>query len=370
MTPESPAPAAVRPDPAALDRILHAYRESQVLITSVRLGLFGALDPAGAPVPTEDLAAAIGLTAETCAVLCDGLEGLGLLVLRDGGYVAGPLAAAHLAPGAPYPLGEWVGSEQEKYVGFAGLADALRADALRADALRADALRADALGVSSQSADAVPEDPVRERRRREGLPPEQLQGLGEVARARAPETVAALTTLVPDASRRPGRILDAGGGHGMDAIGVLAELPGWTAVVADRAGSLPVVRVNAQRYGVADRVAAAAVDLETDDLGANFDVAFLFLVLGGKPEPEALAVLLRVHAALAAGGWVLVRGHWIDQVRAATSALKHMLRPGGRRTLTPERLLELLAEAGFVDGHTVRGDGITPNVLVAARRPK
>lgn len=332
------------PDPLALDRILHAYRESQVLITSARLGLFAALDPGGRPVSLAEIAAAGGLPAERCAVLCEALVGLGLVVEEGTGYVAGPLAAAHLVPDAPYPLGEWVRSEQAKYVAFAGLAEALRAD-------------------------PATDDPERLERRRRGLPAAQHQALGEVARARTPETLRAIGTVLPDAATRSGRLLDAGGGHGMDAIGLLTAWPTWTAVVADRPDAAALAAENARRHGVADRVATRAVDLETDELGAGFDVAFLFLVLGGKPAEEALAVLGHVRAALAPGGWLLIRGNWTDRLRAATSALKHMLRPGGRRTLSPERLLELLTEAGFVDVHIVTAQAVAPNGIVAARRP-
>ena len=360
-----------RPDPAAIDRILHAYRESQVLITAVRLGLFDAFAPAapvasaalgasgtsaesGASGGTEEgvplavIAAAGQIPPESCAVLVDGLVGLGLLAEAAAGFALTPLARAHLAPGAPYSLREWVASEQEKYVGFAGLVDALRA----------------APG---------PDAPVGAERRRRGLPPEQLQGLAEVARARSVETARVVAGLVDVPGGRPGRILDAGGGHGMDAVGVVAALPGWTAVVGDRPGPLAMAGANATRYGVADRVATTELDLEADDLvaatGGDFDVAFLFMVLGGKPAPEALAVLRRVYDALRPGGWLLVRGNWTDRLRAATSALKHMLRPGGRRTLTHEALLTLLVEAGFADAHTVELDGVAPNAVVAARRP-
>lgn len=337
-----PHPAA---DPIALDRILHAYRESQVLITSARLGLFDALDPDGRPVPLAVIAAAGGVAPERCFVLCEGLVGLGLLIEEGDGYVAGPLAAAHLVPDASYPLGHWVASEQTKYVGFAGLAEALRAD-------------------------PAADDEERLNRRRRGLSAAQHQGLGEVARARTPETLRALCAVLPDAPSRAGRLLDAGGGHGMDAIGVLSAWPSWTAVLADRTDATRLAAENAAGHGVAARFATRTVDLETDDLGEGYDVAFLFLVLGGKPAEEALAVLRNVWAALRPGGWVLIRGNWTDRLRAATSALKHMLRPGGRATMSPERLLELIGQAGFAEAHLVAADGVTERTVVAARRPK
>ena len=46
-----------------------------------------------------------------------------------------------------------------------------------------------------------------------------------------------------------------------------------------------------------------------------------------------------------------------------------MLRPGGRPTLSQARLLELLGVAGFADAQVLAGQGVTPNGILAARRP-
>ncbi|MBW3086718.1 hypothetical protein KEM60_02947 [Austwickia sp. TVS 96-490-7B] len=369
-----------RPDGPAIDRILHAYRESQALITAVRLGLFDAFGKTGESCTGEsctgesctgesctgdsttgvgstidELARHCRISAEACAVLCEVLTGSGLLNphLHSGAtcYMPTELAAAHLTPHAPYPLTHWVASEQDKYVGFAGLAEALRAT-------------------------PTPDDPARLERRRLGIDPAHLEGLAEVARARAPETARIVTALHPD---RPGLILDAGGGHGMDAIGVVQHLPGWRAVIVDRPRPAQVAQDNTTRHGLTDRITVHEADLESDDLHAlltqdtpgcpGADIAFLFMVLGGKPAPEAHAILHNLYAALRPGGWLLIRGNWTDAHRGATSALKHLLRPGGRRTLTHERTLQLLATTGYDLIHTVAGVGIEANAVIAARRP-
>ncbi len=330
----------------AIDRILHAYRESQALISSVRLGFFDLLTVEGEPHTLAEIAAHCRISVEAADVLADALTGMGLLYRTGLECSATPLAAAHLTSDAPYSLRHWVVSEHEKYVNFAGLTEALRAEVPGED------------------------DPIRTARRRQGPPAAQMQGLAEVARARSTQTARIIRRLHPTGN---GRILDAGGGHGMDTIGALRELPGWTAVIADRPNPLSAAQTNLERYAMDGRVELREADLEKDTLRLpdeeGFDIAFLFMVLGGKPPEEATAVLRQVQAALAPGGWLLVRGNWTDQLRGATSALKHMLRPGGRRTLTQERLLELLRDTNFVDVHTVSAADIDPNAVVAARVP-
>ncbi|SEV84774.1 Methyltransferase domain-containing protein [Austwickia chelonae] len=316
-------------------------------MTSVRLGFFDLLGPEDAQTPLTEIAAHCRISVEAADVLAEALTGMGLLTRTATGCSATPLAAAHLTIDAPYSLRHWVVSEHEKYVNFAGLAEALRAEPPARD------------------------DPVRAARRRHGPPAAQMQGLAEVARARGTQTARIIRRLCPAES---GRILDAGGGHGMDSITVLRDMPGWTAVVADRPGPLTAAGDNIERYAMGNRVELREADLESDALRRpdeeGFDIAFLFMVLGGKPPAEAAAVLRQVQAALVPGGWLLIRGNWTDQLRGATSALKHMLRPGGRRTLTQERLLELLEDTGFLEVHTVTDADVDPNAVVAARTPE
>ncbi len=323
----------------ALEDILHAYRLSQLLITATELGVFEALS--GEPATRAELAARCGVDPLKFDALADALVAMDLLREDGAGCCAGPLAAAHLVPDAPAPLRNWVRSEAGKLQAFAGLTAALAPEQPEVSSL-------DDAGAAE-------------------LPRPQQLSLADIAHDNA-ASVAAAEALVPGGR---GRLLDAGGGHGTYAIDLALAMSGWSAVIADRPGAVRIASVAADAAGVADRVTTQEADLLEDDLGAGFDLAFLFMVHCGKTDEQILRLFSNVQSALAPGGWLLIRGfYWRDPLEEALFTLKHHLHDGGRPALSLPAAKELLAAAGFTDIHLLEEPAAEPRSLLAARGPK
>lgn len=115
--------------------------------------------------------------------------------------------------------------------------------------------------------------------------------------------------LVAEASRlRPGRVLDAGCGHGAEALWLAAQ--GWEVTAVDfSASALAQGRSMADAMGadVAARIAWVEGDLATWEVPtARFDlVACLYVHIAGSVE----AMVRRMAAGVAVGGTLLMLGH-------------------------------------------------------------
>ena len=320
----------------ALEEILHAYRLSQVLITATELGVFEALH--AGPLSRSEVAERCGADPVRLGPLCDALVAMDLLREGPDGCAPGPLAQAHLMPDAPSSLVRWVRSEAGKMQDFAGLTQALSAPG----------------------------------RARDGAPGEvsrpQQSGLADIARDNAASVATAVDALIPGGR---GRLLDAGGGHGVYSVDLVSTLPGWTAVVADRPCALEVAAATIEAAGVGDRVSTREADLLEGGLGKDFDLAFLFMVLCGYAHEESLRVVRNIRDALRPGGWLLIRAfYWRDPLEEAMFSLKHLLHPDGAPALTRAQAVDLLAEAGFTEIHLLDEAGAEPGSLLAARRPE
>lgn len=337
---------APHPGPAsrmALEEVLHAYRNSQLLITATELGVFDTLT--GEPRTRAELAGRCGVEPVKFDALADALVAMDLLREDAAGCTAGPLAAAHLVPGAPSPLRNWVRSEAGKLRDFTTLTQAL-----------------------APNGPELAAEVCQRRGEAQGLPRTQQLSLSDIAHDNAPSVAAAVEALVPGGR---GRLLDAGGGHGSYSIDLALAKPGWSAVVADRPDTVRIAADAAAAAGVADRVTTREADLLVDPLGEGFDLAFLFMVHCGKSDEQVLQLFGNVREALAPGGWLLIRGfYWRDPLEEALFSLKHYLHSGGRPALSLPTTQHLLATAGYTDIHLLDQAATEPRSLLAARRPK
>ncbi|MDD7965584.1 class I SAM-dependent methyltransferase [Actinomycetospora lemnae] len=104
----------------------------------------------------------------------------------------------------------------------------------------------------------------------------------------------------------PGRALDAGAGHGSEALWLAAR--GWRVTAVDfSATALARARHRAERDGVGDRVEAIEADLGTwTPPAGRFDlVTCLYVHVAGS----VTAAVRRLASGVAAGGTLLLVGH-------------------------------------------------------------
>ncbi|WP_426957184.1 peptide chain release factor N(5)-glutamine methyltransferase [Muricoccus radiodurans] len=128
----------------------------------------------------------------------------------------------------------------------------------------------------------------------------------------------------------PRRVLDLGTGTGAILLAVLSERPAAFGVGVDRSpGAAALARENAQRNGLADRVAVLAGDWAAA-LAGRFD-----LVLSNPPYIQTGAIkglmpeVAAHEPALALDGGA----DGLDAYRALAAALPGLLAPGGRAVL-------------------------------------
>jgi len=147
------------------------------------------------------------------------------------------------------------------------------------------------------------------------------------------------------------RLLDLGGGPGTYAIHFCRANAELTAVVCD----LPTTRAFAERtiaaHGLADRIAFAAVDYETDPVPGDFDVAWLSHVLHGESPAGASRLLRKAADALQPGGLLLVQEFILGDARdgplfPALFSLNMLVGTPGGQAYSGAELAAMLETAG------------------------
>ncbi|MBT8445829.1 MAG: methyltransferase, partial [Gammaproteobacteria bacterium] len=168
------------------------------------------------------------------------------------------------------------------------------------------------------------------------------------------------------------RLLDVGGGIGVFMTAALERYPQLTGMLFD----LPAVAVHARERlaaaGLAGRVNVTGGSFFDDPLPTGADVATLVRVLFDHPDERVEIILTSVHAALPAGGTVVVAEPMAGTRGAEPSGDAYfgfyLLAMGHGRARTPERITELLHGAGFHDVRLRRGRlPMNTRVITASR---
>lgn len=147
------------------------------------------------------------------------------------------------------------------------------------------------------------------------------------------------------------RLLDIGGGEGVFACAVARRAPALDLVLFD----LPAVAYRATTrfaaQGLSNRAVAVGGDIWHDPLPAGADVVTLVRVLHDHDDDHALALLIRIKAALAPGGTLVIAEPMSDgrYGRRAGDAYFgfYLLAMGSGRARTSREIMDLLKAAGF-----------------------
>ncbi|KJQ55559.1 SAM-dependent methyltransferase [Microbacterium sp. SA39] len=157
------------------------------------------------------------------------------------------------------------------------------------------------------------------------------------------------------AALTPGTALELGCGEGGDALWLAAH--GWSVTAIDiSTTALAVGAAEAERKGLADRIAWVHADLSTWRPTSSFDlVASAFL--HSPVELPREEVLRRAASAVAPGGRLLVVGHGAPPPGAKLSHEQH----GGPPLPTPD---EVLASLELADGWTTETSALVDRSAV------
>jgi len=161
------------------------------------------------------------------------------------------------------------------------------------------------------------------------------------------------------------KLLDLGGGPGTYSIALCQRFPELSTVVWDMPATEPILRANAAKFGLAERIGFASGDWRTDPFGEGYDAALLSNVLHG-PGYGCQERLEKTRTAMVSGGVLLVQDFLMDDDRnGPLAAAEFHLHVGA---YTVGEMVEVVKAAGFSDV-VYRGRGDAANGLVTAIAP-
>lgn len=325
-------PVAHRRSRAVFD-LCAGFVYTQTLEACVRLDLFALV--ADGPLTLHEIATRTGLPVDGVTRLVRAAEALGLLQARSAGRVGlGPLGAPLLAD--------------------TGVLQMIEHNRLLYETLR------DPLAVLR--ADPSAESPIARyfayarQPHPDTLPPAQVAPYSALMSATVDPIAAEVLDVCALDDRRC--LLDVGGGEGGFLLAAAARHPHLRLALFDLPAVAERARARVARAGVGDRVAVSGGNFHADPLPLGADVITLVRVLLDHDDASALALLKRVHAALPAGGRVIV-AEPLAGVRGAEVvgdvyfAFYLAAMSGGRARRSGE-LRAFLADAGFRKSHVVR----------------
>lgn len=337
---ESRGDSLVRPQIELLDTA-EGFFDAQVLFTAVELRVFDEL--AGGPRSAHELARATGTDRDALDRLLNGCVAIKLLTADDDRYSNTKLVDDLLVPGRPGYLGNWVRLLSRFMKVWVNLTDTVRTGQAAHDST---------LHLGG--------DPDFTR--------DFMLGMHDYARLRGSEIVRYLDF------GGGLRLIDVGGGPGTYAVLFANEWPDLHVTVFDLPDVVPMAQQHAEEAGVADRVSIHPGSYYDDELGTDYDVAFVSDTLHQENPEMAALILEKAYRALRPGGRIVVQAMFLNEDRTGPRwpvilSLNLLLLYGGGRNYTVEETLRLLEGAGFVDPVHQRMSLLNVNSLITARKP-
>ncbi len=108
------------------------------------------------------------------------------------------------------------------------------------------------------------------------------------------------------AAKAASKVLDIAAGHGIFGITIAKQIPGAEIYALDWANVLAVAQQNATATGVTGRYHLLPGSAFTVDMGSGYDAVLLTNFLHHLDAAANVALLKKVHAALAPGGQVVI----------------------------------------------------------------
>ena len=229
-----------------LYRILVAQVKSKLLIASIELGVFSHLSE---PKSADAVAEAIGANLRNTRVLLDALAACDMILKKEGLYQNTPSSQTFLVEGSPTYLGQF-------------------------------------FIISNPWFDSMLDDLPR--RVKEGSPPEskdmgsggeisdemQAQvsaGFANAERGGSAQQAAEIVSALPEFSSMM-KMLDLGGGPGLNGIAIVAAHPTMKGVIFDQPPLAKAAETYIKEYGMEDRVEFMSGSYMTDSIGEGYNL--------------------------------------------------------------------------------------------------
>ncbi|MEO3975604.1 methyltransferase [Streptomyces sp. CAU 1734] len=171
------------------------------------------------------------------------------------------------------------------------------------------------------------------------------------------------------------RVLDVGGGDGVNAISLAKANPGVEFTVLDLPGAVAIAERKIAEEGLSDRISVQACDIFDDPYPGGHDAVLLANQLVIWSPEQNLGLLRKAHTALEPGGKVMIFNVMSDD--RGDGPLYSALDNAYFATLTAPRSMiyrwahyeQWLVEAGFGDVRRLPGDTWTPHGVISGVKP-
>ncbi len=306
--------------PTTIEKLEGAVWPSFVMLAGIQLDVFTHIKDRR--MTTEEIAAAISVTAEKLKPLLYALAAAGLLTVENGRFSNTSESRRFLIRGTPL----YRGGKHEV------LANNWKSGLLTANSIRTGTpqTRRDFASASKETVEAF------------------YRSNHSQALRRGHEL---LETYDLSAHQS---LLDVGGGSGGLAIAIAEACPFIQATVVDLPSVTPITRRIIEEASAGDRVRVITADVLTDDLKDSYDAAVLSSVIQVISAEKARRVLKNIGKAVNPGGAIYIRGDVIDDsgispIGAVMRNLIYLNTYDEGQAYSEKEHKEWLREAGFVD---------------------
>jgi len=306
--------------PTPLVQLTWGMGSARCILAGVELGIFDALEMGARAAP--ELAESLECDPAGMETLLNALNGLDLLIRRDGRYTNSKTASKWLVCDAEHSMVDAVRFMGDLWDLFSDLESSVRTGTI-ADFHHGD-------------------HPPRMWER-------YLRGLAALAPMMAKEVARRVKFESP-----PTRLLDVAGGHGLFSVAFCRRHEDLRAEVLDLPQAVTVGEQIVSEAQMAERITYRAGDLRSDDWGEGHDVVLLFNILhnlGADECPEAIA---SAFDALREGGKLVVldsdhagRKGNVDQTGGFSEMLCFLT--SGTRAYPVQTIQDWMRQAGFDD---------------------
>lgn len=335
--------------PTPLMRLVTGFWSFKTLAVAVELDLFTRL-AGGRTVTVEQAGAELDIPERPADLLLAACASLGLLERSGDGYRNTALAEEFLVAGRPYYFGGQVRyCDQRTYLPWHRIGEALRTDR------------------------PLTWDPGTQSSLFETADPQMLALFWDAMHSTSIFTARALAGAYDFGDRR--WLLDVGGGSGAYPIELCRRYPHLRATVYDLPHVCEIARGRIATAGMADRIGTVAGDFLTEPaLPGGCDVVLLSMILHDWDEQTNRRLLAKCHAALPAGGLVVISELLLNPDRtgppeAALMGLNMLVETEAGRNYSETEYAGWLTGAGFADPRTVPFDAPGATGAVVARKP-
>lgn len=299
-----------------LFRILLESMKSKLLLTAIELKVFNQLTK---PRSAEAVAEALGTHPENTKLFLNGLAACDLVRKKKGLYQNRPDVQTFLVEGSPIYVGE----------GLALFAKIHFANDNLLNLVKEGSSTLPGMGSEDMA--------------------ENLKISANMARAGSAQQRAKIVSELPEfPSFR--KMLDLGGGTGLNCIGIVSAHPSMKGVIFDRPAILNVAKTFIKEYEMEDRIEVLEGNYLQDPIGEGYDLIWASETLSFARH-DIDSVMKKIYNALNPGGVFINLSEGLTEERTKPEAMVLIMMPmtmmGRDIALDQGEIADAMLRAGF-----------------------